>query len=354
MCFKTRGLYKCGKCPECLAERQVSWSLRLIEYAKTHKCFSALLTYNNDNVPRCDDGMSLSKRDVQLFLKRLRYEFPENKIKYYIAGEYSPEKFRPHYHCLLFGLPENLSQKEAIALLEKNWQKGYVGCYSNWLKSNAQINYALGYFIYLYDWKDIDKRVKPFSLISKGLSYIWNGDEFNKILDPAYKYVRLFGNDECVVKGKRVRLPRYAVSYGSQEYYDRCNKDVVEPVYYDVETSSIRLLPELEYLEEFSCVVVPQSRYFRKKNITIDLPPKRFKLPRCWSDSVIPKDIKRAINFHKQYLAEKKELEYQEKYGEYDKNSDIPMWKQIKYAKYCKKKKNKKSKLLSDPLTYFE
>ena len=47
---------------------------------------------------------TLRKRDYQLFMKRLRKAFPNDKIRFYAAGEYGPKTLRPHYHAILFGL----------------------------------------------------------------------------------------------------------------------------------------------------------------------------------------------------------------------------------------------------------
>lgn len=47
----------------------------------------------------------LRKRDVQLFLKRLRKyldKYEGQKIRYFVTGEYGPESFRPHFHILLY------------------------------------------------------------------------------------------------------------------------------------------------------------------------------------------------------------------------------------------------------------
>lgn len=52
----------------------------------------------------------VSKKDVQNFLKRLRWRISkipnitkdESKIRYYIASEYGPSTYRPHYHGILF------------------------------------------------------------------------------------------------------------------------------------------------------------------------------------------------------------------------------------------------------------
>lgn len=47
----------------------------------------------------------VSKREIQLFLKRLRKQlkrYTDEKIRYYAVGEYGPTTFRGHYHLELF------------------------------------------------------------------------------------------------------------------------------------------------------------------------------------------------------------------------------------------------------------
>lgn len=55
------------------------------------------LTYDEHNLP---ENNSLSIRDHQLFLKRLRKNHP---VRFYSCGEYGPLNSRPHYHLCLFG-----------------------------------------------------------------------------------------------------------------------------------------------------------------------------------------------------------------------------------------------------------
>ncbi len=71
------------------------------------------LTYDDEHLPINDyvdsDGVihgkpTLRKRDVQLFLKRLRKNYKyDNHIKYFCCGEYGGKTFRPHYHLIIFG-----------------------------------------------------------------------------------------------------------------------------------------------------------------------------------------------------------------------------------------------------------
>lgn len=68
----------------------------------------------------------LSKRDAQLFIKRLRKlikKLTGENIRYYICGEYGPRTYRPHFHVLLW-----FEKEETATLLEsainKVWQFG--------------------------------------------------------------------------------------------------------------------------------------------------------------------------------------------------------------------------------------
>lgn len=113
-----RGVYEfaCGVCPECLSRRSRYWALRACMEAKTSPACMVTLTY--DNYLRDSKGrvigelppnreLHVSKRDVQLFIKRLRRAFPQNCIKYIATAEYGSHTHRAHYHLLLFGVVFN-------------------------------------------------------------------------------------------------------------------------------------------------------------------------------------------------------------------------------------------------------
>lgn len=59
------------------------------------------LTYEDDKLP---SDNSVSPREIQLFLKRLRKTLP-TPIRYFAVGEYGDQTGRPHYHLALFGHP---------------------------------------------------------------------------------------------------------------------------------------------------------------------------------------------------------------------------------------------------------
>ena len=73
--------------------------------------------YKYKNIP------VLSKRDYQLFFKKLR-KTTKNKLKYYACGEYGTKTRRPHYHAIIFNLPQ--SSLKDPSTIEKTWGKGLI------------------------------------------------------------------------------------------------------------------------------------------------------------------------------------------------------------------------------------
>lgn len=70
------------------------------------------------------DFGSLCKPDLQKFMKRLRRNIGERKIKYFACGEYG-EQFtqRPHYHLIIFGMSLKPEDKQIIS---DSWSLGLV------------------------------------------------------------------------------------------------------------------------------------------------------------------------------------------------------------------------------------
>jgi hypothetical protein len=94
----------CGKCHGCRLEYARQWAVRCMHEASLHEENSFLtLTYNDENLPTVAPGIStVVKRDVQLFIKRLR-KATGKKISYYAGAEYGDKKGRAHYHICIFG-----------------------------------------------------------------------------------------------------------------------------------------------------------------------------------------------------------------------------------------------------------
>lgn len=94
----------CGKCAYCIKRRIDGWVFRLSQEEKIHSSSSFItLTYDNISVPMTANGfMTLVKRDLQLFFKKLRKYTGCQTIKYYAVGEYGGKTMRPHYHLIIF------------------------------------------------------------------------------------------------------------------------------------------------------------------------------------------------------------------------------------------------------------
>lgn len=70
----------------------------------------------------------LSKYDAQCFMKRFRKHlknYSDEKISYYLVGEYGPVHFRPHFHVLFFFNDEKTLESFG-KVLHKSWTFGRV------------------------------------------------------------------------------------------------------------------------------------------------------------------------------------------------------------------------------------
>lgn len=161
--------FPCGKCYPCKMRRIQGWSFRLQQEAeRSDSALFVTLTYDNDHVPiTTNKFMTLKKRDVQLFIKRLRNitwlhsKDPLRKpIKYYAAGEYGDKFKRPHYHLIIFNAEHEF--------IEKSWLLGEIH-YGDLTPASAA--YTAKYISKdgIVGKFEKDDRQKEFSLMSKRL-----------------------------------------------------------------------------------------------------------------------------------------------------------------------------------------
>lgn len=97
------------------------------------------LTYADEKLTWGESEPTLVKSDFQLFMKKLRKEAGKSKLRYYAVGEYGTVLGRPHYHVILFNMPQGLHKK-----LNAIWAKGFV--YPGRVET-ASIHYVTGYVI---------------------------------------------------------------------------------------------------------------------------------------------------------------------------------------------------------------
>lgn len=186
----------CGKCPECTARRASHWSFRLMQEHKVSMSAQFVtLTYDTKYVPISPRGfMTLNRRDVQLFMKRLRKD-NTNKLKYYCVGEYGSKTWRPHYHMLLFNAN--------IETIQAAWFQGQIH-YGE--VTPASVGYTLKYMCKptRIPQHQNDDREPERALMSKGLGKSYLTDNVLRYHKENIEraFITLLG-------GNKISIPRY-------------------------------------------------------------------------------------------------------------------------------------------------
>ena len=178
----------CGKCHECLGVRRNSWAFRLWKQMDvSDSAYFITLTYADEPLTKNGHG-TLKKTDLQRFWKRLRKRSPGRRIKYYACGEYGGLYKRPHYHAIVYNIPQSLAL-DSENFAKSIWTHGQVDIAP---ANMPTIFYTVGY-IMKGSWEPQheidtdtglitceDDRVPEYSTMSKnlGLNYlseaIWN------------------------------------------------------------------------------------------------------------------------------------------------------------------------------------
>lgn len=125
----------CGKCLACKENARREWALRCLEELKeSSNGYFVTLTYEENKAktkrtPWSEHQTTLDKKDVQLFLKRLRKK-TEKKLRFFMCGEYGEKSLRAHYHILLYNIPEEWIEirggKLSSKIIEETWGLGQI------------------------------------------------------------------------------------------------------------------------------------------------------------------------------------------------------------------------------------
>ncbi len=206
----------CGKCYGCQLEWSRQWAMRCMHEKRMHVDSAFLtLTYRDKDLPARG---SLVKRDLQLFMKRLRSHLNatgrlSRGLRFFACGEYGETTRRPHYHVLLFNacFPDMRfyssgssagSDLFVSAELDGLWKKGDCKV--------GHVTFDSCAYVARYVTKKINGpaapahyygRLKEFHVMSRrpglGLDY----------------YVRyafeMYRHDAIVINGREVGIPRY-------------------------------------------------------------------------------------------------------------------------------------------------
>lgn len=142
----------CGQCPACQINKASEWATRLYLEAKKHKYYYFItLTYNEEALKTDRDF----KKDIQLFMKRIRKKLDLKDIKYFANFELGEHTKRPHWHMIMYFDKEF---KDKLTWLKKTgennyyssekiqeaWRNGYdVTCISH--KPDGALKYVSSY-----------------------------------------------------------------------------------------------------------------------------------------------------------------------------------------------------------------
>lgn len=179
----------CGHCIACARRRRRNISIRLVEEFKDKKnldFYMVTLTYNEENLPWATwspkenkeiTAPVLNRRDMQLFLKRLRKYYKEYyglEFRIFYCGEYGKTLSRPHFHAIIFS-PRVINREELRRKISELWGYGYIVCKrcdsgAAWYVSKYVVDSTLESL----RWQNYPRGFRPFCQSPRylGMSYI--------------------------------------------------------------------------------------------------------------------------------------------------------------------------------------
>lgn len=202
----------CGRCPNCLERKRNELAVRTYYENEYSVCSTwCTLTYQDKYLPINAEGViSLKKRDVDNFLKRLRTSIDPIGVRYLIVGEYGDEFGRPHYHCALF-FDKAITVEGVNLIIEKAWSKRttYNKPTKTWnreplghvhfgLLESGSIYYTIGYMLKKSDDEYLDGEIPPFRMMSRGLGieYCLRNKDYH--IEGKYVFVTIDGTKRAM------------------------------------------------------------------------------------------------------------------------------------------------------------
>jgi hypothetical protein len=247
---------------------QLSWESARLLQEKTHLHYTAFpdgrRVYNRPYMK----GLIgyLNYRDLQLFLKRLNQNIrsiTNEKIHYYVTGEYGPATFRPHFHLLFFFDSDRLEQSFG-QLVSKSWRFGDSDTQSVWSSASCYVAGYVNSTACLPDFFKNSRHIKPFGRFSVHFAE----SPFDEIFKPeedaalfslfyAGRFLDL-GGKPTAVKPKRSHINRL---------YPRLNKSKHATVDDDIRVASVisklpQVLAKFGFIDEVSNFELSKRVYY--------------------------------------------------------------------------------------------
>lgn len=199
----------CGKCIPCLQTKRMQWSFRIEQEMKVSRtAYFVTLTYDNWHLKKAE--YQLNKRDLQLYLKRLRKKAHHIRIRYYAVGEYGSKSGRAHYHLILFNADEEIIRNSWVNPKTKK----PMGIVHVGQVTQASINYVLKYIVQpeQKDWYVIER---PFSTMSR-----MYGIGAHYLTDEMINWHRSGDKNYTMVYGVKQPLPKFYYPKIWQDKYE--------------------------------------------------------------------------------------------------------------------------------------
>lgn len=233
----------CGKCCECQRQKSSEWIVRSyyhsLETLRNGYILFDTLTYDDNNIPRvsselrqfgleltsAEDFTCFSRRDIQLFFKRLRKKlashYPNYKFSYFLSSEYGVDNrfsHRPHYHLMLFSPSFQVPPVELSAYIYQCWQKGRTdGIFQNDYKTFTEKKLLVGYS---------SRVIRASQYISK---YVEKNSSFQSVIDLRLKSLYRKLHDLEVVTSDVCKNP-YSSLYKKPRLVSRLKEIEIRPV----------------------------------------------------------------------------------------------------------------------------
>lgn len=174
----------CGICLACRVNKKTFWTNR-IQYDVASLARKGIgssfvgLSINDDNLQNI---LGREKESLQKIIKRLRQHSPI-KFSHFSVFEYGDKTHRPHFHCILIGVPTELS----APLLRKAWKYGFS---TSEPVTSGRIRYVVDYLDYTSPQAKETFRSKgitePFNLHSNGIGKSLFDSQLELIMDTGH------------------------------------------------------------------------------------------------------------------------------------------------------------------------
>lgn len=252
----------CGQCSFCRAQRAREWAIRCTHEAEMypHNYF-VTLTYDDVSLPKGNfldrDGevkeSSLCPSDVVKFIKRLRIEcsraYSHSGIRVFYSGEYGEKGDRPHYHLLLFNMPD-LHSLGDLSFFRK------VPGYSIYRSSLIER-------VWSFD------RSRSSDGISMGFSTVCDFTFETAAYVAQYTFKKLKGQalSELLSASKHlvdVDDPSFVVLPRVQPFCHMSNRPGIGASYYELHKDEIRAVDKVHYSKAFEAFTSKPPRYYDK------------------------------------------------------------------------------------------